>query len=286
MFDRTSDSVKRSCLAGSSASSRCVRRSSGALSGCSAKIRRADGYDSIDFRFEKFQGGAHAEPAEPRDEVGHAEKVERTDFSDRIEIRHHGGADVFGVGFKSIREDGAFENLQREPCHLGRDVDCCMVTKSGPSFDQNLGGPHHRRRKFHHGPARKHRGKNAPLRTPLLTLGAQQPFIQSRRQHPALQAILPVVGGVIEQDAADRVRLVNQQHVPDRQSACHDRLFEVRRCPAFKRVALQNPEQSDRLQRARLRLRRRRAVRPFRERPVAVFHSFEHGEKPRLPLVS
>src|SRR5712692_6150266 len=71
---------------------------------------------------------------------------------------------------------------------------------------KNIGGSHHRRRKIHHGLARKHRGNNAPLQAPLLALGAQQPFIQPSRQHPALQAILPIVCGVIEQDAADRVR--------------------------------------------------------------------------------
>jgi hypothetical protein len=106
---------------------------------------------------------------------------------------------------------------------------------------------------------RKHRGNNAPLQTPLLALGAQQPYIQSSRQHPALQAILPIVCGVIEQDAADGVRIVSQQCVPDGQSACNDRLFEIFRCPAFKWVALQGANKRYQLQ--RLRLRRGRTIR-------------------------
>jgi len=120
------------------------------------------------------------------------------------------------------------------------------------------------------------------LQAPLLALGAQQPFIQPSRQHPALQAILPIVCGVIEQDAADRVRLVNQQRVPDGQSARNDRLLEVLRGPAFQRVALQGTDECDRLQRARLRLRRRRTVRAFREQPVAVFQGLEHWRRPLL----
>ena len=141
----------------------------------------AGGYDSIDFRFEKFERRAHAEPAEPWDKIGHPEKVERTDFPDRVEIGHHGGADVFGVGSKPIREDRAFDHIQRDPCHLGGDIDCCVVPNIRPPLDQNIGGSHHRRRKIHHGLARKHRGNNAPLQAPLLALGAQQPFIQPSR---------------------------------------------------------------------------------------------------------
>ena len=130
-----------------------------------------------------------------------------------------------------------------------------------PPLDQDIGGSHHRGCKIQHGLARKYRRNDAPLQTPLLALGAQQSIIQSSRQHPALQAILPIICGVIEQDAADRVRLVNQEHVPDGQSAGNDRLLEVLRGPAFQRVALQDTDQSDRLQRARLRLRRRRTKR-------------------------
>ncbi len=242
----------------------------------------AGGYDPIDLRFEKLQRRAHQEPAEPRDEVGYAEKVERTDFPYRVEIGHHGGPDLFGIGSKSIREDRAFDHVQRDPCHLGRDIDCCVVPTARPALDQNISGSHHRGCKIHHGLARKYRRNDAPLQTPLLALGAQQSIIQPSRQHPALQAILPIICCVIEQDAADRVRLVNQEHVPDGQSAGNDRLLEVLCGPAFQRVALQGADQSDRLQRARLRLRRRRTIRGFRERSVAVFQNFEYGRRPLL----
>jgi hypothetical protein len=157
----------------------------------------AGGDHPIDLRFEKFLRRAHAEPAEPRDEAGYAEKVERTDFPDGVEMSHHGGPDLFGIGSKSIREDRAFDHVQRDPCHLGRDIDCCLVPKTRPPLDQDIGGSHHRRCKIHHGLARKYRRNDAPLQTPLLALGAQQTIIQPSRQHPALQAILPIICGVI-----------------------------------------------------------------------------------------
>lgn len=106
------------------------------------------------------------------------------------------------------------------------------------------------------------------------------PFIQSSRQHTALQAILPIVCSIIEQDAADGVRLVNQQCVPDGQSACNDRLFEMFRYPAFKWVALQGANKGYQLQRNRLRLRRGRTIRAVCGRPVTVLQCFEHSDDP------
>jgi hypothetical protein len=68
--------------------------------------------------------------------------------------------------------------------------------------------------------------------------GAQQACIQSRRQHPALQPILAIVGGVIQQDVSDGAGLMHRHHMPDRQSAGDDRHFEMLRGPALKRIAL------------------------------------------------
>jgi hypothetical protein len=82
-------------------------------------------------------------------------------------------------------------------------VDGCAVAKAGPSIDQSLRGGHHRRRKIHNRPAREHWGDNPSLQTPLLALGAQEAVVQSRRQYPALEAILPIVWGVVAQNAAD-----------------------------------------------------------------------------------
>ena len=62
----------------------------------------------------------------------------------------------------------------------------------------------------------------------------------------------------------------------DRQSAGDDRLFEVRRRPAFQRVTLQGADKGQRLERARLRLRRRRTVRASQGWPVGVFRSLKH----------
>jgi hypothetical protein len=121
-------------------------------------------------------------------------------------------------------------------------VDGCAVAKAGPSIDQSLRGGHHRRRKIHNRPAREHWGDNPSLQTPLLALGAQEAVVQSRRQYPALEAILPIVWGVVAQNAADGARFVHQQHMPERQSACNDGPFEVRRCPAFQRVSIQGKD--------------------------------------------
>ena len=248
--------------------------------GCPVRLLRqnpaAGGDDTIDFGFEKLQRRAHPEPAEPRDKVGHAENVERADFPDRVEIGGHRHADVFGVGSETIREDGAFDDIERDLGHLGRHVDGGARAERGPSVDQGAHCCHHRRRKIHHRPARKHRGEYPPLQAPLLALGAQQAVTQSRRQYPALQAVLAVVGGVIQQDAADGAGLVNQQHVADRQATGNDRLLEMRRRPAFERIAFQGTEQGQRLERPRLRLWRRWTIRAFRGWPVAVFCSLIH----------
>ena len=74
--------------------------------------------DLVDLRLEEFERRSHPEPAQPWNKIGRTKKIERTDFPDRLEIRRHSGADMLGVGAKSVREDGAFEDVERHLCHF------------------------------------------------------------------------------------------------------------------------------------------------------------------------
>ena len=88
----------------------------------------------------------------------------------------------------------------------------------------------------------EYRGKRAPLNTPLFAFGAEKSVAQSGRKHAALQPVLSVVGVVVQEDAADRARLVHEQRMADRQPAFDDRLLKVLFSPAFQRVAPQGGE--------------------------------------------
>ncbi len=107
-----------------------------------------------------------------------------------------------------------------------------------------VGGVHHRRREIQDGLAREDRRQNAALGAPLLVLGAEQAVAKPGREHAALDRVLLIIAGIVEQHAPDGGRLMDQENVLERQAADHDRLFEMLPRPAFQRIALERRDQA------------------------------------------
>jgi hypothetical protein len=65
--------------------------------------------------------------------------------------------------------------------------------------------------------ARREQGRErAALQLPLLGLGGEQPVAEARRQDAALQVVLAVARGVVDQDVPDRGRIADHRHPPER----------------------------------------------------------------------
>src|ERR1700731_1006050 len=139
-----------------------------------------------------------------------------------------------------------------------------IVAPPRPSVGQRPGRTQHGGRETHDAPAREHRGQGAPLYVPLLAFGTEQTVIEPRRQHPALQRILAVIGGIIEKNAANGARLVDQNRIADRQSDPDDRFFEVLLGPTFEWIMPQRLDQRESSERLLPRRGRGRTVRTGR----------------------
>jgi hypothetical protein len=203
----------------------------------------------------------------------------RSDFPDGVQIGHHGGPDVFGVGSKPIRENRAFDHLR-----------VAIASSAATSIVAWSPTPDHRLIKTSAAPI------IAGVKS-ITVLRANIGAITSRcRRHcppsavSTLHSIKPTA-----HDAAGNPS-DSLQHYRARRGgwrSAREPAVRARRAirpqrsvvrnvplPAFKWVALQGANKGYQLQRNRLRLRRGRTIRAVCERPVTVLQCFEHSDDP------
>jgi hypothetical protein len=84
------------------------------------------------------------------------------------------------------------------------------------------------------------RRERPALNLPALSFDAQQSVGQAGRENAALDRVLSVVCGIIQQDALDGLRIVDQKRVGKWQPEPGDRLAEEIGAPAFERISPQS----------------------------------------------
>ena len=226
------------------------------LVGSSASCRRRRSISASMVRVEERERPPHAEMAEPRHPIGHAEQIERIDAAVDLEVARHRGAHLFAVPTEPVGEHGAFERVERETRQLVGHVEQGAAARL-PARHQHVGGAHHRRCKADDGLAREGGRQRAPLRAPLLAFDGEQAVPEADREHAQLQRVLAVVGGVVHQHAANGARVAQDRDLPEHQVLEHDRLFEMGLVPSLGRVAPERPAQADERHTLRRRHRRR-----------------------------
>jgi hypothetical protein len=160
----------------------------------------------------------------------------------RIEIRGHRGADIIRIAAETVREDRAFEHVDRNSCRLIGDVHDLAVTPTEP-LDCGIGGFDHCSAEAQHSPEIEQRRQGPALKLPLIGFYGQQTVRQSRRQNTALQPILSIVVGIDHEHAPDGTGVTDDGDPTNRQPAHDNGLLEMGRRPRFERIVCQNAKQ-------------------------------------------
>jgi hypothetical protein len=113
----------------------------------------------------------------------------------------------------------------------------------------------------------------------LLGFGGEQAVIEDRGKHAALQRILAIIAGVVEEDAANGAGLADDRDFSEHQAAGHDRLLEMRPCPRLERIVPERFQERDQPQGfgARHRRGRTESAASFKRERTHV----PHGRHPR-----
>ena len=135
------------------------------------------------------------------------------------------------------REHGVADDLQRDRLHLLSHVDL-RVVQSGPAVGEVRGGLGHGRGIGRHGRGGEGRRHDPAVLLPLFGPGAQQTLAEHRREDTAGHLLPRIVGDVFEQDAADRIRMVNHDGRAERPLGDEDRLLKDRSRQVFELVAV------------------------------------------------
>ena len=132
-----------------------------------------------------------------------------------------------------------------------------------PAPHEPLGRRDHRRHEAGDVARREERREGAPLQPPLLALGREQPVAEPGRQHAALEVVLAVVCGIVDEHVPDRRRVVHDGDAPERAFAGEDQVLEMVLGPGGERIRAQRREEIEHVGRGPARDRRRRAERRF-----------------------
>ena len=230
-------------------------------------------YDRVDGVAEDPDGRARLQSAEAWNEFRQAEKIERLDPPDGVEVGPPGGAHFVGIATEAIGEDGPLENIEGQEGDLRGNVDDRVRRFPPPALDKGVGGIVHAGRPGHDVPEREDGRKSAALNPPLLLLGKQEAVAERRRHDPALQRVLAIVGLIVEEHATDGCRLAHHRDLSQREVGDNDGLFEMRLCPSLERVLPQRLEERDQPERLRARRGRGRTEELSSGHPSAAQHA-------------
>src|SRR5262249_28367134 len=161
---------------------------------------------------------------------------EGIDPSDIVEIGAHCDSYFFGASADTVREDGPLEDVECKAGHVGRDLDRSLAIVVAPACDQDLRGLDHARGKPRYRFLRKERRKRTALNAPALVFGHEETIAERRRHHPALKRVLPVIGGVLVEHAANGLGLAEERNVANRQLGRYYRFCEMGLAPCLERV--------------------------------------------------
>jgi hypothetical protein len=110
---------------------------------------------------EGFRRGPHAEPREPRDEIGQADDIEWIKTAARREVTRGRRADRFRIA-EPIGKDAAEERVERDAAHLGLDLPHAAVRAALQALDERGGDARHRLSKSRRHLPTEHRRQQAP----------------------------------------------------------------------------------------------------------------------------
>ena len=228
-----------------------MRRSRGG--GSPAARRRAAVDQLADDLLEEADRRAGAHAAEARDPVRQAEDVEGIDRPERLEIAGDGAPERVRIAREPLREDRPLEDVERDAGHLERDVEHAAVGAPPPAPHQPLGRIRHGR----HEPATV-RGEKSGARVRRCSRhsspsAVSEPVAEPRRQDPALQIVLAVVGGIVDEDVADRGRVVEHGHPAEHALPGDDRLLEMLLRPGGERIGARAGEELEEVRAASAR---------------------------------
>ena len=127
--------------------------------------------------------------------------------AERLEIARDGAPERVRIALEPVREDRPLEHVERDARHLEGDVERCG-RRAGASAAPGarplaiMAGT-----KPRDVARREERREGAPLQPPLLAFGREQAVAEPGREHAALQVVLAVVRGVVDEDVPDRRRV-------------------------------------------------------------------------------
>ena len=168
-----------------------------------------------------------------------------------LEIAGDGAPERVRIPGQALGEDGALEDVEGDAGHFEGDVEHPALRPPPPA-------PHEPLRRRDHGgheardvPRREQRRQAAALQAPFLALGGEEAVAEPRREHPALEIVLPVVRGVVDEDVADGGRIAHHGDAAEHPFAGDDGLLEMLRRPGRDEVFAGRLEEVEEVRRAR-----------------------------------
>ena len=204
-----------------------------------------------------------APAADPRQPLRQAEDIERVERPERLEIARDRAPERIRIALEPGREDRPLEHVERHARHLEGDVEDAAVGRRRQRRTRRSADRDHRRHEARDVARREQRREGAPLQPPLLALGREQPVAEPGRQHAALEVVLAVVCGVVDEHMPDRRRVVDDRDAPERAFAGEDQVLEMVLGPGGERIRAQRREEIEHVGRGPARDRGRRAERRF-----------------------
>ncbi|GJE42555.1 hypothetical protein AEGHOMDF_1727 [Methylobacterium soli] len=201
----------------------------------------ARGDDSVEKR-SPFPAEARPREIEGRGQAQGQEHVEEMRSREALAVLRHEIAQGRPVACHPHREHGAPGNLQGEAVQSREQVDGTAgggLREIGEGRLDRGGDVGH---EFLHGLRGEGRGERPALAAPHLPLADQQPVAQNRAQDPDRGRGAGVIGLVVDEDVADRVRIAEGEGVPPEDAPRHDRVRVGAPGPAADAVGAQSRE--------------------------------------------